>query len=129
MNIFFKYIIFTLLVLSFFSCNKKKDNCELYVDMNSSEIEYFLTYKIQKEKLPNYLYNLGECKVTNSIPYLIKSLNNKKISHDIRHKGMSIRYIANKSLCKITNKDLCFEQNSTEESKIKIINFWKKFPH
>jgi len=121
-----RYILFMLLALSFLSCTEEKDNCELFSDMNSSEIEYYFTHKIPKEKLHEYLYSLGECKVVNSIPYLIKCLDNKKISHDIRHKGMSVRYIAIGSLCKITNKDLFFKQNDTEELKVNIINSWKK---
>jgi len=114
-----KNMIFFIIFLM--GCSSQK-NCNTLQDLKSSEIKQF----INESKIDIYenIYRFGECKVESAIPFLVKELSNKKISHSTKYKGMSIRYVANIALSKITNSNYFFKQTDSEEIKNRIIQSW-----
>jgi len=65
-----------------------------------SEIETQLR-KLGTSELSHEIYLLGICESEVSLPVLVQFSDDPKISHHVRHKGMSIGYIANEAIDKI----------------------------
>lgn len=93
-------IILSLFIVSV--CNAET-SCEKYNTMSTEQISESLA-GLEKVQLSHELYLLGECRVERSIPLLEKYIDDARITHHIRHKGMSIGYIAKQSIRKIIEK-------------------------
>jgi len=84
------------------SCSNNKE-CNKFnkTALNKLESEFAVMSKSDKA---HELYLYGECKVTIAKPILMRYKNSKLINHHLRHKGMTLGYIANGSLKKLEAK-------------------------
>lgn len=63
-------------------------------------------------------YQIGERKDTSMVKYLLNGINDPRISHNIRHKGMSVYYCRAIALNKISGLNLKIEQASMPDTII-----------
>jgi len=96
-------MIYKLLLLSFIlgGCNMfKTQNCDNINNMTKTEIKNYLNID-SKNELVMRIYQLGECKKIEAIPYIETFTEDVRITHLMKFKGMSVGYIAKKSIEKI----------------------------
>ena len=84
------------------SCSNTKE-CNKFnnATLNKLESEFSVMSKSDKA---HALYQYGECKVTIAKPILIRYKNSELINRHIKHKGMTLGYIATGSLNKLEQK-------------------------
>jgi len=80
LQMIYKNIIWTLTILLFSSCYKKRDASNLREMLNSNDIEKII-------EASNYI---GKNKDTNMVADLLKNSLDPRISHDIRYYGISV---------------------------------------
>ena len=76
------------------------DPCEKYKGKSTDQINFLLS-KMDTAELSHEIYLLGECKIENSLPLLERYSSDKRITHHVRHKGMTIGKIAKSAINKI----------------------------
>lgn len=120
----FYLYFFVPIILLLCSCEKSKIQiCSQLDGMSNGEIETYLSIS-DKNMLVERIYNAGECKTVQFIPYLIDKVGDARGVHHIRFNGMIIGRIAHGALVKITNANF---ELSSHARKSELFNMKKKW--
>ena len=102
-----------------------KMDCIFLNSLSSAEIKTLLS-KASKNEMGSIFFNLGNCRTSNAMPVLIPYLEDKRITHELRFKGMSYRYMASVALGKISRHKILVQENASDDEYAKAITEWKK---
>lgn len=118
-------ILISLLALCS-SCTRYE--CDLYTQLSQEDINIaFVSMQGDKKTLAKIIFELGECRMKNAVSPLINKLEDRRIVHHIKFKGMTIGYMANVSLKKITGLPIGYSQKDSDDEIANEIAKWKAY--
>lgn len=85
-------------------------------------------YSINADKVGRAAYDAGESEDTVFIKHLMYQLDDSRITHLLKHKGMSMFYVKTGALYKIHN--IKPPERSTYKIDSVVLHYWiNKYPH
>jgi len=118
-------LLFLMPVLVWLQNADAKADCNSLNSLSSAQIKTLLSNK-NKNEIGSIFFALGDCETSNAMPVLISYLEDKRITHELRFKGMSYRYMASVALGKISRHKILVQENASDAEYAKAIAEWKK---